>query len=202
MKPTDFGVDLDALPKLKFDEDAGRKALERMRRIPVFAKTVKYLKQSYFHHHLSHHLDVDVGDVKLSDINGIEKVLIPRYPLIWEQVSRVIDRHIFMMVAMFHSFEANIEDKDDMEAVNCHVYDEFVSVPVFGLLLGDAQMMGFAKISRSAAKSGDISTFLEYIFELKQHPSSLSSMIKSVTQEYILSAMEEKSTYENAYKDD
>lgn len=203
MKPTDFGVDLDTLPKLKFDEDAGRKVIERMSRIPAYHDTVKFTKLTYFMHHVSHHLDLETKKIELNDIDAIEKELIPMYPLIWEQVSRVIDRHIFMFTAMFNSFEVNVENEDDLEVIGCHVYSELVSIPVFALLLGDVQMMQYSEVAYKTTKNRRIDTFFEYIMMLKDLPKANAGMFRHTMQDFILSALDDESkTYKNAYKDD
>jgi hypothetical protein len=120
MNASDFGIDLGTLPALKLDEDAGRKVLTRMNSVPSFRDNLYESKLTFFCHYLEDHLNIDIGDALKNKDKAI--ALVPKHETVWNSISRVMDRHVFLIVTALCSFDVNTLDSDDLDMVGCVAY--------------------------------------------------------------------------------
>lgn len=135
MQPSDFGVDIEDLPKLVLDEDAGRKTLVRLNTVAAFRIAVLDAKLAFFGHYVRDHLDIDIGNAMDERETMLE--LTKKHEITWNGVSRVIDRHVFLLVTAMRSFDVNTLDNDDLDIVGCAAYGTMFRDVVFGGIEGD-----------------------------------------------------------------
>lgn len=138
-----FNIDGTKLPKLTFDEEAGRAMLKHMLSVKEFNDVVVQMKLLSFNHYVEDHLNQKLPrwflpntmtELKenLRRLNKEYEHLTP----IWLRISAQVDRHIFMLVCTYASFNANLVEEDNIEFVNCPAYVKVFTAPFLATING------------------------------------------------------------------
>lgn len=139
MEPTDFGVNVDALPKLVLNEEAGRKLLGKLNAIEAFRDHIDMGKRVFFLHYLDRHLEIDAAGADTSSTKAFLRLtdkLMRDHEPVWASISRMMDRHIFLQVTAYASMRENVLDDDDLEYLKCNAYSNSYHEIVAGAISG------------------------------------------------------------------
>lgn len=160
MRPTDFGVDVDALPKLVLNEERGRALLAELNDVKAFREYIDMGKRVFLQHYLADHLDVkeaDFSEPRRSKYIKRTDALMKDHELVWMSISRLVDRHVFLLVTAHASIMDNVLDADDMEYVKCNAYTNTFDVAVSGALDGlDIAKVLYHRIKRGPTLAGTL----------------------------------------------
>lgn len=197
MNASNFGINADNLPKLVFDEDAGRKLLKHLEQYKMWHDSLKIMKLMYFHHVLEDHIKVPGIKEVDKPTNDNERYiwsLTHQHEREWTDVTRMIDRHVFMVVCMYASFDVNLPDGIEREVSKCGAYSGMVLWPVLSMLAGSTVTEAFwRKVNKNGINLNSMMHGSLYAADMAKGIKGLfGSRIDSMVQEGIAEGIGEK----------
>lgn len=196
MNITDFGVNVDALPKLVLNEDAGRTILKRLLMVRAFRDYIDMGKRVFFAHYLHDHLEVETniepGWPRKKFVAATDR-LMADHELVWNSINTIVDRHVFLMVTAYASVRDNVLNSDDLEYTDCRAYINTFFVSVAGAL--GAMETADALITR-IKRHPNAADVIETTMRAKETIASDVARFEKISQVFMIDAMDNKEYFD------